>query len=341
MKNCSIIIPCYNCENTIMKCVNSLLEQNYDYEYEIILIDDESTDNTLNIIKNIDDKKIRVLHEKNSGPAYARLYGVKQARFEKLIFVDSDDFVDKNYIYYLLNEEEYIPFCLFNKSEKGKLFSQKDIKSGIYSKWEIIEYILNSSTMCTFWRMCFDKNDFLEIKMNNLKYCEDVLFIVEYLIRSQKKIKVIPERIYNYNISNSNSLSKKFYDEKNLYSFVQLPFEIKKIFDKYYLPFNADKYVNREICFSLVRVYRIVDYKSFKSIFLSKKYSTLKKLQFDCEGSLPFKLYLFAFRTSHLFLIDFIEKIFRANKNKRKKINITKKLEIILNEKNSNNDNKR
>lgn len=341
MRSCSIIIPCYNCEKTISRCVESLINQKCSFEYEIILIDDGSTDNTLNIIKSFNNKRIRIFQHENKGPAFTRLFGAKQAKFEKLIFVDSDDFVEKNYVACLLKNEEYIPFCLYNKIENEKILPQKDIKSGIYSKWDIIKKIMQSETRCTFWRMCFDKKKFFEIKMNNLHYCEDVLFIVEYILKSSKQIYVIKERIYNYNISNSNSLSNNFYDENNLRSFIQFPFEIKKVFDRYIIPFSVDKYINRELCFSIIRVFRIVDYKSFKQIFLSEEYLMFKKLKFTCFGNSYFKFYLYAFRTKQLFLIYIVERTLKRKKDNLKKIKFYEKMENVLNEENCNNDNER
>lgn len=87
----SIIMPAYNASNTIMESINSVLEQTYT-NYEIIVINDASTDNTLNIISNITDKRLVILDLKeNGGVARARNTGIIKAQGEYIAFLDSDD----------------------------------------------------------------------------------------------------------------------------------------------------------------------------------------------------------------------------------------------------------
>ena len=90
----SIIIPIYNSENTIEKLINTILEQTYD-DYEIILVDDGSQDNSLDLINKMAkiDKRIRVFSKKNEGPGLARKYGYMQAKGDLLFFIDSDDWL--------------------------------------------------------------------------------------------------------------------------------------------------------------------------------------------------------------------------------------------------------
>lgn len=88
----SVIIPCFNCERTIRKTVNSLIRQTYD-NIEIILIDDGSTDNTASIIDDIkcDDVRVVAEHTSNQGVAHARNTGIDLAKGSFITFVDSDD----------------------------------------------------------------------------------------------------------------------------------------------------------------------------------------------------------------------------------------------------------
>ena len=99
----SFIIPSYNSANTIKRAINSVLNQSTDLEYEIIVVDDGSTDNTEEVLKSyVDDKKIKYYKKDNSGVADTRNYGVKMATGEYIIFVDSDDYISEN----LLNDIE-------------------------------------------------------------------------------------------------------------------------------------------------------------------------------------------------------------------------------------------
>ena len=95
----SILVPVYNVEKYLEQCVDSLLNQTYKGEYEIILVDDGSTDSSVAICdryqKNNPDK-IKVVHKKNEGLVSARQQGIAVATGEYSLFVDSDDFAELN-----------------------------------------------------------------------------------------------------------------------------------------------------------------------------------------------------------------------------------------------------
>ena len=92
----SIIIPVFNAEKYLLKCINSILEQNIHTSYEIILIDDASTDESLNIIKTINSPHIKIQSLlSNSGPGSARNAGLKVAEGEYVFFLDADDTITK------------------------------------------------------------------------------------------------------------------------------------------------------------------------------------------------------------------------------------------------------
>lgn len=101
MKLVSIIVPVYNRSNIIENCYRSLVSQTYN-DIEIIFVDDGSTDNSLDIMKKFDDKRVVIVSQKNYGPSKAREKGFKKSRGEYICFVDSDDTIDKDYIYKLV-----------------------------------------------------------------------------------------------------------------------------------------------------------------------------------------------------------------------------------------------
>ncbi|MFH1240352.1 MAG: glycosyltransferase [Candidatus Diapherotrites archaeon] len=95
--NASVIIPVFNGEQTIKPCIESLINQTFGESYEIIVVDDGSTDETKDVVKSF-DSKITYLFQKNKGPAIARNAGAKNAKFEILVFIDADCIAEKNWL---------------------------------------------------------------------------------------------------------------------------------------------------------------------------------------------------------------------------------------------------
>lgn len=92
----SVIVPVYNVEKYIVKCINSIVNQKLK-DIEIIVVNDGTKDNSIELIKeNFNDKRIKIFNKENGGLASARNFGVKKAKGEYLFFVDSDDFIDEN-----------------------------------------------------------------------------------------------------------------------------------------------------------------------------------------------------------------------------------------------------
>ncbi|MFH8119628.1 MAG: glycosyltransferase [Candidatus Aenigmatarchaeota archaeon] len=97
----SIVIPAYNAEKTIANTIKALLKQNYPKkDYEIIVVDDGSTDNTVNVVKKF--KKVRLIKQKHKGPAAARNLGAKKAKGSIILFTDSDCVPGKNWIKFMI-----------------------------------------------------------------------------------------------------------------------------------------------------------------------------------------------------------------------------------------------
>ena len=107
MTRISIILPAYNAESTLRKTIEDILLQTYS-DYELIIVDDGSTDNTAAICDDYmsNDSKIIVIHQKNGGLSNARNNGVNAAGGELITFIDSDDRIDKKYLELLINAYE-------------------------------------------------------------------------------------------------------------------------------------------------------------------------------------------------------------------------------------------
>ena len=86
----SIIVPLYNCEKYIAECINSIIKQEYK-DFEIIVVNDGSTDNSRKIVEEYKDKRIRIVDKENGGLLHARLTGLQEAKNDYIVFIDADD----------------------------------------------------------------------------------------------------------------------------------------------------------------------------------------------------------------------------------------------------------
>lgn len=93
----SIVVPVYNVDQFVSKCIESILQQTLK-DYELIVINDGSTDNSLSEIKKFKDKRLKIINQKNKGLSGARNAGIKEAIGKYITFIDSDDWISKNYL---------------------------------------------------------------------------------------------------------------------------------------------------------------------------------------------------------------------------------------------------
>ena len=126
----SIIVPMYNSEKYIVRCIDSLLEQSYE-NIEIIVVDDGSSDNSVEIIKKYNDNRINIYQKRNEGVSATRNLGIEKSNGDFLLFVDSDDYVSKDIVKVMLdkvNSENSMILCnnkeiWGNRIEKRILFT--------------------------------------------------------------------------------------------------------------------------------------------------------------------------------------------------------------------------
>ena len=120
----SVIIPVYNAALLLNRCLGSIFSQSTQYTYEVILIDDGSTDNSIEIIKSRKEKNITLYQQKNSGPSVARNKGIELAQGEFITFLDADDYWSDGYI------EQTVSFLLNNNECIAVTVGQKHIAIG-------------------------------------------------------------------------------------------------------------------------------------------------------------------------------------------------------------------
>lgn len=202
----SVIVPVYNTEKYLQRCIDSLLRRSYK-NVEFIFVDDGSTDNCLDILEmsKKKDNRIKIIKQVNEGPSAARNTGVKNSRGKYIMFCDSDDTVTENWCEVLVNAiEEYPDAWIISGvnivNENGETIQvQKCDEGGILGKDEYYKILckgltgypvnkIYSAQIIKEKEILFDKN---------ICHGEDVIFNLDYMKQS-KKIYVINQNCYNY-----------------------------------------------------------------------------------------------------------------------------------------------
>ena len=239
MPKISIIVPVYNVENYIEKCIKSIIEQTFK-DFELILINDGSIDNSgcicdkyLNI-----DNRIKVIHKKNTGVSNTRNLGLKIATGDYIGFVDADDFIDrlmyeKLYDESLKNNSDIIIIGLREVDGQGKI-----LKEYIPSNINLSE-IIKRAYPCNkiFKRELFIKNN---LYFNEGKFYEDVALIPKLFMKSNN-VSCVKYIGYNY-LKRENSTTNKR-DEKildNLWAYTEIKSYLLKenLYSKYKFEFE-------------------------------------------------------------------------------------------------------
>ena len=207
----SIIIPVYNVEGYIDRCINSILNQSFS-DWEAIFIDDGSTDKSGEICDKYSfiDDRIRVVHKKNGGVSSARNKGLDLAKGKYIGFVDPDDYINanmfKNLISGMENNKCQIGICNFYimKNDviqsKGNKSVEETLKYSSFNKIEIIKKIFDSPRTIynSVWNKIFIREIIGELRFDEkLHVSEDNLFLYNYLLNIEKEIYIY-EPLYNF-----------------------------------------------------------------------------------------------------------------------------------------------
>lgn len=230
----SVIVPCYNVEKFVEKCIDSLINQTYD-NIEIIAIDDQSKDNTYEVLKNLKEKygdKINLYqNEKNKGLAYTRNFGVSKASGKYVGFIDSDDYIDPHYyevlVEKIVNEKaDLVVNDIQLVDENGKnIGNVNKACNGEISKLSIIDNGLCASACNKLLRKdLLVKYPFLEGKIN-----EDVASIIPIIVNSNK-IAYTDKAVYYY-VQRSNSIQNSKFSEKRFDMFDSISVCLDRIKD--------------------------------------------------------------------------------------------------------------
>lgn len=211
----SVIVPVYNVERYLARCIESILSQTYT-DFELLLIDDGSKDKSGSICDEyaLKDSRIRVFHKPNGGVSSARNVGLDNARGQWVAFCDSDDWLDKSMYKEmcdkLVQEQANIVYCDINMVFENY---QKVYKSAIYSSQKTI--FLNNFIASEWTSLCNVVVKRSLIEVNKIRCPEGIAFAEDYHVSTRlmffaNKICYIDKPLYYYNRENSTSALHTF-----------------------------------------------------------------------------------------------------------------------------------
>jgi glycosyltransferase involved in cell wall biosynthesis len=278
-----VIVPVYNTEKYLPKCIESILAQTYK-NIELILVDDGSLDDSGRICDEYaaQDSRIQVIHKENGGVSKARNSGIDKAKGEWLLFVDSDDWVEEKYVETFLKQAKKDVFLMQGLVQVG---TEGEYVNNIWFKQEIIDtnkmrYAFEELKIFHYgYAVAKFYNRDIIIKYNirfneNISYAEDLLFMLSYILHVEEII-LLSGSNYNYRTS-SSSLSQQY----NSYFEEFLLFEeylnlMKKVADKF--SFELMNNILNEAGLYLMRsIYAVYTHNEMP---FTQRYSLLKDIK--------------------------------------------------------------
>ena len=211
----SVIIPVYNVEKYLGKCLSSLMEQTF-RDFEVIAVNDGSTDGSLEILRRFEAEysNLVVLDQKNGGVSSARNKAMEQARGEYLCFVDSDDFVAPSYLqrlYELCTENQADIACCsyyFRFVEWDFLIQYPFRCKGVYTRKQAIKRLLHDcSLQSLLWNKIYKRSLFVESGVQFPKMCFEDLAVLNRVVACADRVAITNEPLYYYNKHKASTLA--------------------------------------------------------------------------------------------------------------------------------------
>lgn len=230
----SVIVPVYNAENYLNRCVDSLLSQTF-ADYELILVNDGSKDSSGVICDSYaaKDNRVRVFHKANGGVSSARNIGLDNARGEWIVFCDSDDYVSERYLENLISgaDDENIDL-VFNYAVVHNIgeIEKENYPEKLINLAEISDLFLNNDLAwhTSTWSKLFKRDLIERLKLRyitDIHIGEDAIFLFTYMLAC-RKIRVICTCDYHYLIVGDNTLTQRINNFKSEERGMQLICEV-------------------------------------------------------------------------------------------------------------------
>lgn len=188
----SIIVPVYNAQDSLERCLMSIIRQRYP-QWELVLVDDGSQDDSLEICKRYSnmDSRIQVIHTDNCGFSSARNTGMENAQGEYIVFVDSDDMIHPDFLSECLSNKEDLTVTNYIKPSKI---------DSLHYKEDHPELIFQQRGVRTVWGKVFVRKIIEDHHIRfdtNIRYGEDTIFVLQYCLHI-KTIAYVFQHLYEY-----------------------------------------------------------------------------------------------------------------------------------------------
>ena len=294
MNSISVIVPIYNSEAYLNKCIDSLINQTKK-DIEIILVNDGSTDASDKIIKSYKDKRIKYYKNKNKGIGYSRNFGIDKSNSKYIMFLDSDDYLDIHACEELYKKIEKdksdVVVSDFIKSHNGtdEIIKINDFKKTNLNKNSNILLDINLSP----WNKIYSSK---LIKDNNIRFpedikYEDVLFVLECLDKANNISKL--NKALNYYVVRDNSETKTY--DKKVFDILEVVKRFRSYFNNKYKE-DVDKLTIKILTnYTIQQRYQINIKDAYK--FIDDVFNYLKKEIPDYKNNKYYKNRSFLKRT--------------------------------------------
>lgn len=222
----SIVLPLYNKEKSVKSTVQSILKQKH-IDFELLIVNDGSTDNSLSIVLSFNDSRIRIINKENGGVSSARNLGIKEAKYEWIVLFDADDIMYEDALLeyielHSLFPEIFVFAASFDKKADGKIYkfpsTNKKYIVRNYEKAELFSVLRTSMSVVMTQSICINKNCFLYVGMFDINYTnsEDLemwkrLFSKYNFAKSEKSVAIY--RMDTENRSDDKNIKNKKYPE--------------------------------------------------------------------------------------------------------------------------------
>lgn len=274
MKKFSIIIPVYNVEEYIKDCLESVKNQTFK-DYEVIVVNDGTKDKSMDIVKNYD---VKVINQENQGLSGARNTGAKEAKGEYLIFLDSDDWIDKNLLEdvskVLDDDPDVVRFQIRETFENKDNIDYKEEPFDTCSGVEAFKKICSYHFVENAWSYCIKRSYY---EKNKFQFAKGMIHedfgLIPLVIIKADKVKSIDTVGYNYRqrensiMSNTNydKIKKRVNDFLKHYTYLMTEINKTNLDGTYFKSFIANSLILK------ITELKKEDYKEYKKILKEEK----------------------------------------------------------------------
>ena len=235
-KEISVVVPCFNAEQTVERCISSLIAQTY-RNHEIIVVDDGSSDDTCKLIKKLaeKDERIILIEQSNRGVSAARNTGIENAQGNFISFVDADDFVERDYLGMLLSciEGKDISICRYRSdSDRTDYTECATTVDGVIKEMMVPQQNIAAFVWNRLYRIPIIQDH--AIRFNETVYaCEDTLFNFIYM-QYVNNVGICNEHLYHYVINSSSAMFGKKFNERKITANIAFDYMLRESEGKSY-----------------------------------------------------------------------------------------------------------